>query len=324
MKYPQLYNKKWLYQKYVIENLSQKHIAKLVGAPSSSSVQWALKKSGIPIRKWTKKELKCYKHGQLDDKVWLKTKYETEGLSTNEIARLVGAKSANSVRQALLRHGLRVRNPSEGIRYNREDMGFSLDKEVIEGSLLGDAGLACWNRKSSISQAYFYKKNKYKDHVDLVAKALFPKTWEDRVNSEFDTRYKLTYWGLRTLTYPEITALDKIWYPKSNNFVKVIPKDIDPTPVMLLHWFLDDGSSYQRRKKSKTKQICLTFCTESFTKQDQEMFAAKLKQKFGFRFRIGRVNFGTGWRMFLVQSQAQKFFDLIGPPPIKSLSYKWK
>jgi len=47
-----------------------------------------------------------------------------------------------------------------------------------------------------------------------------------------------------------------------------VPYDINITPTVLLHWFMDDGSTTQRRKDSKTKQIITTFCTESFSYAD--------------------------------------------------------
>ena len=100
----------------------------------------------------------------LNNKEWLYKKYVKEKLSTKDIKKLCGAKTSNSVRQALIRNNIKVRNVSEGLTCNRINDGFILNVPVIEGSLLGDARLGIYNRKSDISNPYFSKKNIGKDH----------------------------------------------------------------------------------------------------------------------------------------------------------------
>ena len=120
----------------------------------------------------------------LNDKDWLRGKYEKEGLSTNAIAELVGVKTPNSVRQALLRHGIKVRSVSDGLTYGREDDGFIINKSVLTGCLLGDAYLSVYNKRSDCSYPCFRKKNKHQDHVEFVAELMFVDKSKAKIKQE--------------------------------------------------------------------------------------------------------------------------------------------
>jgi len=321
-KHKALNDKDWLQGKYLDEQLSTRAIAEIVGC-SMGTVLNALKRHEIDSRDSAEAKallpLESKKYPLLNDKQWLRQKYEEEGLGTNRIAGIVGCKTPNSVRQALQRFGIQVRNVSEGLTINREDDGFVLNLPVVEGSLMGDATLGIWNPESDISNPYFSKSNKYEDHIRLVASQIFSGNYEDRLDLDND------YPTVRSLSHPELKPVYERWYPGWNDRVKVIPEDLDLCSTFLLHWFLDDGSSYHRRKRSPTKQIAIEFCTECFTQENQEMLTDKLNDRFGLDFKVKHRNqFGTGYRITLPQSRSQDFFDLIGPPPVSSLAYKWK
>ena len=93
MKNVKLNDHKWLEEQYINKQKSPKEIAKIVNC-NVDLVYTALK---------TAKIIRRLKYEQLHNKIWLKTKYIDDGLSTLEIAELVGAKSAHSVAQALTR-----------------------------------------------------------------------------------------------------------------------------------------------------------------------------------------------------------------------------
>ena len=57
------------------------------------------------------------------------------------------------------------------------------------------------------------------------------------------------------------------WYPNWNNFKKIVPDGLELTPKILLHWFLDDGTTSWRKQK-RSKSVRLTFCSESFSYED--------------------------------------------------------
>lgn len=173
------------------------------------------------------------------------------------------------------------------------------------------------------------KKNKYTEHVRWVASFLYIDVPEDRL---FEDHTKLRgrvfrHAVLRTLSEEQLRPYHERWYPASNGYVKRVPEDVVLDPVSLLHWFLDDGCAWRRRKESAKKQVIITFASESFTKEDQEHVVEKLKEIYGLPFRVKPYTQGTGWRIELSQGGVPEFYEIIGacPEPIKKvLGYKWK
>ena len=334
--FQQLNDKNWLYEQYVTNKKSSIEIGEMIGCNGNNVVAY-LRKYNIPIRDAKEARhnvpLQSFKYDQLNDKDWLYQKYIVDGLSTQNISDLVEVKTANSVRQALLRNDIEVRNISDGLTRNREDDGFILNQSVIDGCLLGDAGLKIYNRKSEISNPNFYKKNKFKDHVEYVYDLLLSKKRmqiKQDVHKAYDERFKkefYTCYGFRTLSHKILKPIYEKWYPKWNNYKKVVPRDIQLTPEVLLHWFLDDGSSHLRKRKDSSKrQIVIILCSESFNKEDNEFLSFEMKRIFNLKSTVTSYNQGKGdrYRIYIPQSQADLFYDIIGSPPVASLSYKWK
>lgn len=267
-----------------------------------------------------------YKYAKLNDKNWLYTKYIKEQKSINDIAKVVGVKSCNTVRQALIRNNITVRSISDGLTCNRDnDLVINNETlEVINGSLLGDGSLFIWNKLSDVSYPYFSKKNKYKTHIEYVAKILLKNKYQDYISEEYHKKYKKYYYQLRTFSDKRLKSLFVDWYPVDNNYVKRVPDNLTLTPNMLLHWFLDDGSSYIRRKGAKTKQVIIRLCSESFSEEEQNILINKLQDKFNIKGSLHKENSGTGFRIEIKQSSASDFFNIIGRCPVPDLEYKWK
>lgn len=316
-----LANPEWLRVKHHIEKLSLKEIASIIVC-SPTTVGNALRRHDIEILRHPRK-IRGSKYDELNDRAFLEQKYLVEKLSIRDISALVGCASSASVRQALLRNGIPVRNISEGITCNRSSV-FVCNPDVIDGTLLGDANLTVWNNESDISLPYYKKKNKYLDHIMLAATALLGEAADEHVTSELDSRYELVYHTLRTKTQPSLKDFYLRWYPKENGFKKVIPNDVSISPTALLHWFLDDGSSYQRRKNSAKKQVVITLSTECFSLENQQMLVDKIEREYDISFSIYPTNSGVGHRMVLPQKYSPEFYRIIGPPQPASLAYKWK
>lgn len=259
------------------------------------------------------------KYAQLNDVHWLANQYITLGKSAKQISKEVGAATGNSVRQALTRFGIPIRNRSEAQVIGNDD-SFIFDTDVVFGSLLGDAGLRRSN-DSDLTVPYFYKKNKYYDHVSLVARKLFTGDWKSRIKTDTSclNGKSFSYFKFSTFATGKLSSTYSEWYKDG---IKVIPDTLTPTPTMLHHWFLDDGSSYERKRK--TRQIIITLSSQCFSPDDQEMICGKMNAQWGLRFGLEKIKDGAGYRIKLPQAQANDFYDLIGKPLVKSLSYKWK
>jgi len=330
-KYKELNDKEWLSKKYLEEKKSCKEIAKDVGCVEESVLSY-LKKYNVPIRKngeWQKGSILGSKYDCLNDKNWLYQKYITEKRSTNEMVKLSGCRTPNSVRQALIRFNIPVRSVSNGLTCNRDD-DFCLTKEVLQvinGSLLGDGYFGKYSKISDKSYPRFEKKNKHRDHVEYVAKILFSANFNKYIRKVTHFSFGKFHKGyvLRSYCQKKLLGLYKKWYPESNNFKKVVPKCINLTPTVLLHWFMDDGNSYRRKGYGRrSRQILITLCTESFVKEDQEWLREQMLEKYDIRSRLAKEKGGTGYRIAIPQSCADTFYDIIGPCPVPSMQYKWK
>ncbi len=282
------------------------------------------------------------KYPLLNNKEWLYENYVVKGLGTKEIAKMAGAKTCNSARQALIKFDIPVRSISQGLICNREDDGLKLTENamaVMEGSLLGDASMRTWKAESINSNAYFYKKNIGYDHILFVASSIVGEKAESLIREDLqpyshDKTRMCHAFSFRTYTHLELTPIYRKWYPEWNNYKKIIPSDINITETTLLHWFMDDGCSYYRKReykkngrymkvnRRKNNQVCISLCTDCFTESDQRMVAAQMLDKFGLDFKVRKYK--DTFRMFLPQSQAQHFFEVIGDCPVPSLQYKWK
>lgn len=330
-------DKEWLRQQYVVEYKELKDIALLSGTDRNTIRRWLNK---FQLQNGTE-----YKRGQciykeLNDKEWLYKKYFVDKLSTLQIAELVGAKEPNSVGQALKRFGWSLRNHRDGIIRNTEDFVI-INKDFIDGSLLGDCSLGISNKNSDLTRPYLHKKNKYKDHLMWFAEQICPSSHITIKEVTHSIKYKDVIkhhklFTFRTQSSNKLLEFYKRWYPSNNNYKKIVPTDLILTPTMILNWFLDDGSSTWRDRDGeicksrnnasypqKTKQVIVSFCSESFTKEENEFLCNQIKN-FGINASVIKTSGGTGWRISIGQSSTNDFFNLIGECPVPSLAYKWK
>lgn len=329
--YPKLHDKDYLYKKYIIEKKSSTTIAKRIGC-RFSAVIIALCRLGIPIRTNSEAQkllphFSMYK--KLNNKNWLKKCYIDEGISTNEIAKKAGAPSCNSARQSLIRAGIEVRNYREAQIYLKEGDDLIINHDVIDGGLLGDAGMGISFKRTLVGMPYHWRKNKYYDHIEWVGSLLY-KDPIARIRPEYTDKYGY-YWILRTLSNESLLTYFRRWYPEKTcyptkkPFEKIIPDDVCISRMSMLHTFLDDGTQYRRRYESNALQVIIVLCLEGFTPENLEVFRDKANRTFNSDiFRMRKYNQGYGYRISVRQSKTQDFYSIIGPPPVKCLAYKWK
>ena len=124
---------------------------------------------------------------------------------------------------------------------------------------------------------------------------------------------------LRSFVNEELLKVYRLWYSDK----KVVPNSLLLTKKTLLHWFMDDGSTSWRTDR-KSKQVRLVFCSESFTKEENEFLVCQLRSNFDLKASVKRCPSGSGYRIGIGQSSIVQFFDVIGPCPVPSMEYKWK
>jgi len=73
--------------------------------------------------------MKSSKYSELNNYEWLYNKYVVEKIGTPAISNIIGAKSANSIRQALIRHNIKSRNLRDDIKIKSSEDGFILNND---------------------------------------------------------------------------------------------------------------------------------------------------------------------------------------------------
>jgi uncharacterized OsmC-like protein len=351
-KYPLLEDKEWLYKMAIVERKTYREIKDLVGAKGEQHVIQAIKKHGFyERRRLCPRVVDKSNYEILNNVKWLYSKYIDEKLSTLEIAKIVGCK-CGSVQQAIHRFGLKIRSKIESHESKRhrdgKEDGFELNKEtmfIINGGLLGDAGLKTTHDSKTASVAYS-KTSIHKDYLEYECEKVlghceyvrFVKTRDPEGRLCFGKYYAKKSYVFTTLAHKELNPIFFKWYKQiDGKNIKIIPKDIEINEDTLLHWFMDDGYSYYVNKKWKTldgehsrKYARIYLCTQSFQKEELDALCNKIKCQFGLTFyprfhkRKKGVSQGSGYELELSIKNVKQFFEVIGPCPVPSMEYKWK
>ena len=133
----------------------------------------------------------------------------------------------------------------------------------------------------------------------------------------FNGQYRLVY-RLRSLVHREFANMYHLWYPPEKGYVKVIPKSIEISPLTLLHWYMDDGSLNILRKGSITPQYNVIFCTECFSKEDQQFLIDRFWDVYDIKARLVKRKWEwngvkkESFRIKICQKSSRSFFDIIG------------
>lgn len=285
----------------------------------------------IPSNVWHFKTIKCNCnqsiYEQLNDEEFLYNLYVVNKKSTLFISKQIGC-GPYSVQLALDRFSIPVRNKSTGFTINNPPI--HINKQLIDGCLLGDAHLEKSNKNSDIVSTRFTKKNIYYNHVLLITKSFY----DIRIAKERVKKYtglqqtgKIhSHYYFTTYSEPILNTYFDRWYPKWNNYKKIIPEDLIIDEELLLHWFLDDGTTTFRKRNSKlTNSVLLRFCTDCFPKNQQEKLCIKINNKYNLGIRVCPIKSGKYFNIKIpLQNNIRRFYDIIGPPPVSELAYKWK
>lgn len=144
--------------------------------------------------------------------------------------------------------------------------------EVIEGSLLSDAGLV---RSHDCGNPYFWVDLSGEEHIDwlyVMKDALLslgvsvPDKCPKVTPRRSDLRGKLreyTEVALWSSASFKLMPLYQRWYTDKH---KVVPVDFRLTPRTLAHWFMGDGASWQMSGRSNL--VRAKFCTNGLPLND--------------------------------------------------------
>jgi hypothetical protein len=189
------------------------------------------------------------------------------------------------------------------------------ENQILNGCLLGDGHL----RKPRGQSSYFQYKSSQLFHVEYIYNwfgRLASQGYKDgpRSYSYYDKRYKKTFIGYIFCTQSNITfyKLRQQWYPEGK---KIVPRDLELTPLTCLLWYIGDGSL------SKAKQHNIKLSTDGFKSNDVD-FLIETLNKLGFEATKVSVR-RNQYAIHIPRRNVKKFLDYIGPCPVECYSYKW-
>lgn len=146
---------------------------------------------------------------------------------------------------------------------------FSLtQQEIILGSLLGDGSIS--KQRTPTSSCSFCKPQAtaHRAYLEWHFEQLQPhsSSINDYDNWAEGKKYHKTVF--LTKTHPWFVELRNKWYPEGE---KIVPKDLELTPLMVAIWFFDDGSNVVGVRQAR-------FATNGFTRPDCDFLIEKLSK----------------------------------------------
>lgn len=199
----------------------------------------------------------------------------------------------------------------------------STQVDHIIGSMLGDGSIEC-GKLAKHARLCIARQSKDQDYVKWQAEIFSDICGNDPVNhlAFFDKRTGKTYLRtyFRTRNCPAITDYHIKWYP---NGQKIVPRDLVLTPLILLIWFLDDGScNVDKGKNSDTLRIDLN--TMGFSEVDNIFLSQILSTYLNDTVKVLKSR--KHFYLRLNNSAARKFISFIDSifPQCMLRKAKWK
>lgn len=188
-----------------------------------------------------------------------------------------------------------------------------LNNEILDGIIFSDACIQiesdCINPRLSITQ-----KEDRLEYLEYLRIRLNLPWSKIRENHAYDKRTKKTYHSntLRSRHTNQLLEQYHRWYP---NGKKIIPKDLQVTPTMLLHTYLGDGCLVHPERGRPR----IVIATNGFVTYDVDWFVKKMN-KMGFSCVRDLYNNSTRFHT----NATDAFLNFIGKCPVKCFDYKWQ
>jgi len=185
--------------------------------------------------------------------------------------------------------------------------------EWINGELLGDGYL----HKISRHSALFQYGSQYLEYIEYVRDTLksFGIEQAGKINEHKHKKFKTINYQYASLAYPELLPIRKKWYPEGK---KIVPKDIELTPLVCRQWYIGDGSLIS----SNDNNGHMLLCTCGFTISDIDWLVKKLRY-MGFWANRLKSNNTIRIKSRNANKTVRDFLNYIGECPVECYKYKW-
>jgi len=256
-----------------------------------------------------------------ENRLWLKHQYTDLQKSAYKIARECGIK-VGVVYTWLRRFNIPIRSCSKAAQLRAGHV--NLTKEILEflnGGLLGDGHM---QKGYSVS---YSQSSKYESYVKWLSEKFieFGIKQTGKIGKMVGTSRKgkkLTNYSYTSRRYVELIPLYAKWYRKARadekfksgkpkRWIKILPKDLELTPLVVRQWYIGDGS-LQRKERY------ITLGTEGFGRAEVGRLA-KMLNELGFVTKQQKNN-----NIRISQRSTQDFLNYVGSCPVKCFEYKWR
>lgn len=252
---------------------------------------------------------------------YLKHFYVDLQLSTNQIPlemeKEYGIKITSGKCFSLIKDMGILRGKSESISLATSTLDYDksfLDDQmtgIIEGILIGDGTISC-NENTKVGRLSI--GGCHEEFIRYCHRLLSPyRPSYPKYNKGDGRKGGKGIWSTTTKFHPDFYKIYKKWYvPK-----KDVPRDIQLTDLMVLLWYLGDGSLSAR---GDGNSLSLYFSTNSFSKESiEENLVSGLKQTGIETSRITKDN-----RLFIKTNSIVPLLTYMGgKSPVKCYSYKF-
>lgn len=260
------------------------------------------------------------------NETWLKHQYTTLQKSSCTIGKKCGC-SNTTVMCWLRKFKAQIRSRSETTCIAQSNH-ISISKTALEflnGSLLGDGHLEL--QRMSVAVKY---SSKYEGYLKWLSKKLAQfgieqagavNKYEGWAMFPGGKKHYGTFFLYCSHHYVELKELQSKWYrpatkeerEQGRKFFKIIPTDLELSPLTCQQWFLDDGEASRRGKD-------IGFSTQGFS-DGEILFLISLLAGLGLKTTTNKNR-----AIHVSRISKRNFFDFIGPCPqeIESIyGYKW-
>jgi hypothetical protein len=185
-------------------------------------------------------------------------------------------------------------------------------KQLLEGMLLGDGHLerqkgalaARLKIEHSVNQAAYvaWKHDEWRDWVSTPPRERQKRNRLGTVSTNI---------GFSTLSHVELERFRERFYRDRR---KVVPEDLELTPLSMAVWFMDDGS----RKSSQCRGLYLN--TQSFTAAEVQLLRWVINRDIGVETSVRKQP--DGLQMYIPSPSVADFIAVIFCNLLPSMMYK--
>lgn len=181
---------------------------------------------------------------------------------------------------------------------------------IISGSLLSDGCITKYKRGKNYYWSHSCINEDYIDYINQesglqMSKFIIPK--KDGIILGKKVKQKESF-ILKSKISTTFTEYRNKWYI---NGIKKVPYDIILNPIVLLHWYIGDGTI------NSSKGV--TFCTDCFDFESISILIEKLTE---LDFEPMYLEYKN--RIIIPNRRVFEFLNYIGNCPVESFKYKWE